>query len=327
MDKIKVAFIYKSSNIFMTGKHFDNNYYNFFLKALPRNRSIEVTNFTEEEKFDVEKLQNKFDIILLWQNNEFGTPDLINIRNSKIPVITRCADPREAKITKKYHKKWKIDYYFHFWPESFFHSFLPKDFKYKSIIYGLESALYKNTNTFEDRIKNKILNSGATGNSKPVSKIINDLRNPKWNAYRVYYLRTIINNLDYVDYFPVSPKNKFVGDKFPQLLQKYQTAVAASTVTTVAKMWEIPAAGCMTFLEVNDKNDANFVGFKDKENVIFINEKNYKEKFQEYLETVDDSKWKNIAEKGRKFVIDNLNNDKAVESLVELMQCVINDRN
>jgi hypothetical protein len=326
MDKIKVAFIYKSSNIFMTGKHFDNNYYNFFLKALPRNKNIEVTNFTEEEKFDVEKLQNKFDIILLWQNNEFGTPDLTNIRNSKIPVITRCADPREAKTTKKYHKKWKIDYYFHFWPESFFHSFLPKDFKYKSIIYGLESALYKNTNTFEDRIKNKILNSGATGNSKLVSKIINDLKNPKWNAYRVYYLRTIINNLDYVDYFPTL-KNKFVGDKFPQLLQKYQTAVAASTVTTVAKMWEIPAAGCMTFLEVNEKNDANFVGFKDKENVIFINEKNYKEKFQEYLETVDDSKWKNIAEKGRKFVIDNLNNDKAVESLVELMQCVINDRN
>ena len=84
-QKIKVAFIYKASNIFMTGKHFDNNYYNFFLKALPRNKNIEVTNFTEEEKFDVEKLENKFDVILLWQNNEFGTPDLINIKNSKIP--------------------------------------------------------------------------------------------------------------------------------------------------------------------------------------------------------------------------------------------------
>ena len=32
MDRIKVAFIYKGSNIFMTGKHFDNNYYNFFIK-------------------------------------------------------------------------------------------------------------------------------------------------------------------------------------------------------------------------------------------------------------------------------------------------------
>mgnify|MGYP001560317339 FL=1 len=325
MDKIKVAFIYKASNIFMTGKHFDNNYYNFFLKALPRNKNIEVTNFTEEEKFDVEKLQNKFDIILLWQNNEFGTPDLINIKNSKIPVITRCADPREIEITKKYHKKWKIDYYFHFWPESFFHSFLPKNFKYKSIIYGLESSLYKNTTPFEDRIKNKILNSGAIGNTKLLSKIINDIKNPKWNAYRVYYLRTIINNLPYVDYFPTL-QNEFVGDKFPLLLQKYQASVAASTTNPVAKMWEIPAAGCMTFLEVNEKNNADFVGFKNNENAIFINEENYKEKFQEYLENVEDKKWRNIAEKGRKFVIDNLNNDKAVESLVELMQRAINER-
>ena len=325
MDKIKVAFIYKASNIFMTGKHFDNNYYNFFLKALPRNKNIEVTNFTEEEKFDIEKLENKFDVILLWQNNEFGTPDLINIKNSKIPVITRCADPRETKITKKYHKKWKIDYYFHFWPESFFHSFLPKNFKYKSIIYGLESSLYKNTTPFEDRIKNKILNSGAIGNTKLLSKIINDIKNPKWNAYRVYYLRTIINNLPYVDYFPTL-QNEFVGDKFPLLLQKYQVAVAASTTNPVAKMWEIPAAGCMTFLEVNEKNKADFVGFKNNENAVFINEENYKEKFQEYLENVEDTKWRNIAEKGRKFVIDNLNNDKAVESLVELMQRAINER-
>ncbi len=325
MDKIKVAFIYKASNIFMTGKHFDNNYYNFFLKALPRNKNIEVTNFTEEEKFDIKKLENKFDVILLWQNNEFGTPDLINIKNSKIPVITRCADPRESKTIMKYHKKWKIDYYFHFWPESFFHSFLPKNFKYKSIIYGLESSLYKNTTPFEDRIKNKILNSGAIGNTKLLSKIINDIKNPKWNAYRVYYLRTIINNLPYVDYFPTL-QNEFVGDKFPLLLQKYQVAVAASTTNPVAKMWEIPAAGCMTFLEVNEKNNANFVGFKDNENAIFINAENYKEKFQEYLENVEDTKWRNIAEKGRKFVIDNLNNDKAVESLVELMQRAINER-
>jgi len=82
----------------------------------------------------------------------------------------------------------------------------------------------------------------------------------------------------------------------------------------------------MTFLEVNEKNNADFVGFKNNENAIFINEENYKEKFQEYLENVEDKKWRNIAEKGRKFVIDNLNNDKAVESLVELMQRAINER-
>lgn len=325
MDKIKVAFIYKASNVFMTGKHFDNNYYNFFLKALPRNKEIEVSYFAEEEKIDVEELDKKNDVILLWQNNEFGTPDLVGIRDSKIPVITRCADPREANITKKYHKKWKIDYYFHFWPESFFHSFLPKDYKYKSIIYGLESSLYKDVKPFNDRINDKILNSGAIGNPKTLSKIINDIRKPKWNAYRVYHLRTIVNNLSYVDYFPTL-QNEFVGDKFPHLLEKYKASIAACTVTTVAKMWEIPAAGCMTFLEVNEKNKADSFGFKDQENVIFVNEENYKEKFQNYLESSEDSKWGKIANKGREFVINNLNNDKAVESLVELMRRAIKER-
>ena len=325
MDKIKVAFIYKESNIFMTGKHFDNNYYNFFIKALSRNNKIEVTNFKEEEKFDISKLSNKFDVILLWQNNEFGTPDLVGIRDSNIPVITRCADPREANITKKYHKKWKIDYYFHFWPESFFYSVLPKNFKYKTIVYGLETPLYQNVNNFEDRIKNKILNSGAVGNTKPLSILINDIKRPKWNAFRVYHLRTIVNKLPYVDYF-TTLKNQFVGDKFPLLLEKYQAAIAASTVTTVAKMWEIPAAGCLTFLEVNEKNNVGSFGFKDQENAIFINEKNYREKFEEYLENIEESKWSKIAKNGRKFVMENLNNDKAVESLIELMHQVINER-
>lgn len=325
MDRLKVAFIYKKSNVFMTGKHFDNNYYNFFIKALSRNKNIEVTYFKEEEKFDISRLKNKVDVILLWQNNEFGTPDLVGIRDSNIPVITRCADPRQANVTKKYHKKWKIDYYFHFWPESFFHSFLPKNYKYKSIIYGLEPSLYKNVKPFEERIKDKILNTGAVGNAKPLSKIINDIRNTKWNAYRVYHLRTIVNNLPYVDYFSTL-QNEFVGDRFPLLLEKYQASIAACTVTTVAKMWEIPAAGCMTFLEVNEKNNANSFGFKDQVNVVFVNESNYKEKFQEFIENIEESKWKKIAENGRKFVMDNHNNDKAVESLVELMRLAIKER-
>ena len=76
--------------------------------------------------------------------------------------------PFITKITKEYHKKWKVDYYFHFWPEPFFHSILPKNYKYKSIIYGLETSLYKNVKPFDERIKNKILNSGAIGNPKPL---------------------------------------------------------------------------------------------------------------------------------------------------------------
>lgn len=322
MDKIRVAFIYKGSNKFMTGKHFDNVYYNFFMKALRRNNEIEMTYFPEENKIDTSQLKNKIDVVLLWQNNEFGTPDLVGIRDLNIPVIARCADPREAKTTIAFHKKWKIDYYIHFWPESFFHSILPKEFKYKSIIYGIEPSLYQNLKPFSERIKNKILNSGAVGNSKFHSRIINSLRNPKWNAFSVYHLRTICNKLPYVDYFPTL-QTEYVNDRYPLLLQKYQASIAACTYTTVAKMWEIPAAGCLSFLEVNEKNDASFVGFKDGETAIFINEKNFRHKFQAFLNSTEDPEWQKIAERGRKFVMENLTNDHAVISLVHLMKDIL----
>ena len=320
--KIRVAFIYKASNIFMTGKHFDNLVYHIFMHALKRNNRIEVSYFQSEDTFDVTKLKDKIDLILLWQNNEFGTPDLLGIKDMDIPVISRCADPREAEETIRYHKKWKIDYYYHFWSEAFFHSFLPKDFKYKSIIFGIEPSLYQNMKPFKQRIKNKIINSGAVGNSKLFSRLINYIRNPKWNAFHMYHLRTIVNQLPYVEYFPTL-QNEFVGDKYPLLLEKYQTAIAANTITNVTKMWEIPASGCLCFLEVNDQNHVEEVGFVDGETAVFINEQNYKKKFKEYLSNPDDPKWEKIANAGRKFVLDELNNDKAVNSLVDLMESLL----
>ena len=321
-EKIRVAFIYKANNVFMTGKHFDNVYYNFFMKALKRNNRIQVSYFHSEDTFDVTTLNEKIDVILLWQNNEFGTPDLLGMEELDIPVISRCADPREAEETVRYHKKWKIDYYFHFWSESFFHSFLPKNFRYKSIIFGLEPSLYENVKPFNKRIKNKILNSGAVGNTKFLSKIINNIKNPKWNALRIYYLRTICNKLPYVQY-TTTLNHEYVNDKYPELLQKYSAAIAANSLCTVAKMWEIPAAGCLCFLEVNEHNNVDEIGFIDGESAVFINTKNYKEKFEEYLEDPNNPKWEKIANNGRKFAMEELNNDKAVDALVDLMKSLL----
>ena len=61
-----------------------------------------------------------------------------------------------------------------------------------------------------------------------------------------------------------------------------------------------------------------YLGYKDNETAIFINEKNYKKKFEEYLNDVDNPKWEKIAQKGRNYTINYLNNDRAVDSLVDL---------
>ena len=79
-------------------------------------------------------------------------------------------------------------------------------------------------------------------------------------------------------------------------------------------------------MEVTEKNNAKILGFVDGENAIFINEHNYKQKFREFLADPENPKWEKIADAGRKYTLEHLNNDKAVESLVELMEEIISEQ-
>ena len=318
---LRVAFIYEKSNIFLSGTHFDNIYYNFFINALKRNSSIQVTDYpTEKESFDTKILKDNTDIILLFTNNEFGMPKkLIGIQELDIPVISMLGDPGVAKQSIPYHKKFKIDYYFHFLHESFVHELYPLNFKYKQIIFGVEPTLYDKVTPFKNRIKNKILNSGAIGNTKFISRIINSIRNPKWNALQCYNLRTKCSTLPYVDYTPTL-NHKFVNDQYPVLLQKYAAGIAANSINPNVKYWEISAAGCLTFMEITKKNKGRFLGYEDGKTAIFINENNYQEKFQEFLSDPDNPKWEKIANAGRDYTLKHFSNDVGVSSLVDLMK-------
>ncbi len=320
IEKIRVAVIYKSDNVFQSGHHFDNCYYHFFMNALMRNKRLDVKNFPTESEFDASVLRNQFDVILLWSNNDWGMPNEIKgIQELDIPVIARSGDPRNAKKSIKNHKRWKINYYFSFHTEQFFHELYPSNFKYKTIIFGVEHSLYQNIQPFRTRIKDKILNTGNIGNAKIISKLINDIRNPKWNTYRCKVLRTKCNELPYVDYTPAL-KHEYVNDRHPILLQKYRAAIAADTYSPVLTYWEKTAAGCLTFMEVTDKNRGEYVGFEDGKTAIFIDEDNYKLRFKQYLSEPDNPKWERIAEAGRIYSLENFNNDMAVLHLIDLME-------
>ena len=79
-------------------------------------------------------------------------------------------------------------------------------------------------------------------------------------------------------------------------------------------------------MEVTEKNNAKRTGFIDDETCVYINESNYVEKFNEFLETRDDPKWEKIASNGRKFALENFNNDAAVTSLIQLIRDVIEEK-
>lgn len=323
MEKLRVAFIYKKTSIIMNGKYYCNNHYHFFMNALKRNNRINVTYFPSENIFDTSVLRDNFDIILLFQNYNVNTPDdLLGIHETNIPVISGIVDPHHDIPREIFHEKYNINCYFSIIPENLFYEIYPRHYKYKTIHYGVELSLYKNLLPYNKRIKNKILNSGAVANMTIPSRIISKIRNPKGNAYNWYKLRTLCNKLPYVDYTSTL-QHEYVGDKYPLLLQKYATAIAATTLAPTMKYYEIPSAGCLTFMEITEKNNGKFLGFRDYETAIFINEENYKEKFNEYLDDLDNPKWEKIANAGREFALNNFNNDVAVDKLVDLMEELI----
>lgn len=325
-NKIRVAFIYKKNYAFLSGTHFDNTTYHFFMNALRRNKNLEMTYFPSNNTFDVNQLKGKFDAILLPNNNTDGTPDeLIGISDVGIPVLCRTGDPHSAKRHNQYifHEKWKIDYYFNFIPQSYFYKFYPKHYKYETVVFGLEPSLYQNIRTFQDRIKKKILNSGAVANKKRLSRIITRMiHGDSSSAWDHYKLRTLCNQLPYVDYTSTLD-HKYVNDNYAELLMKYAAAIAATTNFPTIKYWEIPAAGCVTFMEITERNNGAHLGFIDGQTSIFINEQNYKKKFEEYLDDLQNPKWEEIANNGRKYVMENLNNDKAAESLAKIMESLL----
>ena len=123
-----------------------------------------------------------------------------------------------------------------------------------------------------------------------------------------------MNSSKYVKY--VSRSANFVNDNYPKLLGKYTASIAAPGLSLTMKCLEIPAAGCLTFMELNEINEADILGFVDGFSCIYINEFNYANKLEEYIETNNDLKWQKIAEEGKKFILENYTNDVQVEKLI-----------
>ena len=326
VDKIRIAIIYTKEFKFFLPNYRDNTQYNFFHNTLTRNNRAHVEFFLTENKFDINILKNKFDVILLADNRLPHIPsELSGINEVRIPVISRTGDPHSMKQygRLKIHDSHKIKYYFGPNTPEYFYKFYPNNMKYKFILAGLEPEFYKSVKPFDERISDKILNTGNVGNMKLTSRMANAILNPKRSSWYFYKLRTLCNKLSYVDYSGMSGKS-YIHKDYPSYVSSYKSAIAAATFYAVIKYLELTAAGCLTFMEVSKINrDAEILGFRDNESAIFIDENNYKKKFKEFLSNPNDSHWKTIAENGKKHTINNLNNDKAAESLIELIEEVI----
>ena len=325
-QKIRVALIYKSDYTFFNKNHFDQTTYYFFMNSLERNNELEIKYIPCKTGYDCSKLKSNTDVILLANDNTDATPDeLINLKESQIPVICRAGDPHWAKKYNhiQFHEKCKIDYYFNFMHEDYFYKFYPKDFNYKTITLGIEPVLFENLDfNLKNRIPTTIVNSGALGKNTLKSKIANRILNPKRSGWYFYKLRTKCNDLYFVIHTRELEK-KFPGSTYYEILSKYCAAIAATTYYPTIKYWETSAAGCLTFMEISKLNRGNYLGYQDNKTAIFINEKNYLDKFHAYLSDYNNPKWAEIANAGREYTMKKFSNDNAVKELVNLMKNII----
>lgn len=335
---IRAAFVYRPSWPYYDKNNSISNRYLFFFHALQRNKNLRVSYFPAEQCFDTARLRGKCDVILC-TNSDKSTPHLDNVRESGIPVVAHTHDPHLVKPWNlmDFHEKWKIDCYFNFMPESYFHKYFPKDFRYKTITYGIEPGPLKGP-AFKDRMADRILLTGALREIGIVRLTAYSVLSPQRKfAWRLYKLRRKCKSLPYVDYSGTVPdpassslesvrrsaRRTYINGghtDFATHLAQYRAAIAATRFYPTIKYYESTAAGCLTFMEVTEENDCRYLGFRDGESAVFIGPKNYQKRFEQYLTDPDDPRWEQIAARGRRHTMENLTNDQAAASLVDLIR-------
>lgn len=326
---VRIAFAYRPSWEYYRPGHTVATRYEFFFHALARSKSAEVGYFGSEGSIDAAELAGKWDVILC-TNSALGTPRIANARKSGIPVIAQTHDPhlvKELDMARDVSEQ-GISCCFGFMPERYFYRYFPKSVRYEVVRWGLEPGLFGRLPPFGSRIKDRVLLTGELARRSLVKRAVHwASRRGQSEVAANYKLRRACASLPGVDY---SGRDRVTGRyrnggaaSYAGHLSGYRAAIAAAGLYPTAKYWETPAAGCLTFMEVNGGNGAADLGYRDMESAVFVDSKNYRERISRYLETADDPSWARIAEAGRRHALENLSNDRAVEDLVGIARSLL----
>lgn len=292
---MKIALIYDRKNPRLSGHWYWNHHHRFFMKGLPENPRVDVTKFSfnKDEEYDCLTLKN-FDVLLFccapyWA--KFLNAD--KVKGLKVGQSGDSHEINENYITA--YRRLGIENVFNDQTKIYAKKFLPKDIKYHQIVFGINEEVYTANKPWISRRKDKILLSGTL-----------------WSSY-LYELRKACSKLEYVIY------KRFPG-KYSDVLNQYRAAIAASTFYSVAKYWEMPACGCLTFMEATEENGCKDLGFIDGHNAIFIDKNNFISRMREYIDNPDDPNWKAIANNGRDFVLTNYENEIQLNKFIDILE-------
>ena len=103
MIPIKVAVVYKGNEPILSGDYFAKTYYNFFMVALKRSNFIELKYFPTDKVFDLNKINEQIDVILLPASA---------IYKDKSEIISLKGEVEVVNTTQKisYYGVWEVNH-------------------------------------------------------------------------------------------------------------------------------------------------------------------------------------------------------------------------
>ena len=333
LNIIKVAMAYSSGFTRVNDYHLIKTEYYFFVHIILSSKRLEVQQLDTLNRISISKLEEYYDGILTLSMDIVTSFALKNVRDYGIMAITESCDlycilvQNVTRLTTNF----KIEWFFDFYSPASFHEFYPKHFQYDATHMRLESLLYINEILCKGRITDKMT--------------IDDMTDKKFNVVRMLYhnvyirkLKTLLpsfqyrlrmkdNNLLYVVHiYDVCPSHS--SGQLDNVLSVFMTTVVAMTAYLTVRYKEIPATECLTFIESIKRNYVALrLRFKDDKNYVFVDESNYLKKFQECLYSKDSPRWKKLAHKCRKHVLENLYNSKSIEKIVNIMSKALGEKN
>jgi hypothetical protein len=105
-------------------------------------------------------------------------------------------------------------------------------------------------------------------------------------------------NVSYIPHWLKDKQTPYADQYADGLLAQYAGALALAEEDPVPKYFEMPLAGCVTFMQWN--YDIYSLGFRDYTNCIFVDKNNFHDRINHFLHNIAD--YQDIANKGRELI-------------------------
>ena len=307
--------------------------YYFFEHAIFSSKKLEVQQLDTLNRISISKLEEYYYGILILSMDIVTSFALKNVKDYNIIAITESCDLYCIIVQNvtKLANNLKIEWFFDFYPSVTFHKFYLKHFQYDVTHAGLELLLCTNEILCKERTANKTTIYGMADEKLNIVRML--CHNIYIRKLKIllpslqYKLRMKCNNLLYVVHtYEVDPSQS--GKQLSNVLFIFRTTIVATTAYHTIRYKETPATECLTFMESIKKNHtALHLEFTDDKNDVFVDETNYLKKSQECLDSKDSLRWKKMAHKGRRHVLENLSNCNDIEKLVNVMCKALGEKN